>query len=515
MAYTRARADWLDFPNTTTPITQAQLDQWDQAIYELKTVIFNPKDYGASAGASAATNNTAIAAAVSDASAAGGGTILLQERFDISAAISVPNFVNFLGIGQSSGLRATGNHYIFNLNPANRTRFANFAIEATSTQSSGGGFDFTNAAYNIWLDNIWVINNLFVAFNIAPGTGGNYWIDRVRFNASTGIGTGFQFGDGTNKPQDINLTNVIGSAGTTTSVTTWVNIKNNVDSIYMYGNTFYQGVNGIIVGEAGGTTDVYDCKFTDTMVDAVTGVGIDVVKCRSLNLVNCTIQSGGSATSPGVRIGAGAKSVTMVGGTVEFQVGDGVSILNSSQNTKLIGVNIVDNNAGNGAGNHGVSVAANANDWLIDDCTIGNGVLGTGHQKYGVNIASGTSNRFWITNNRFTGNETGVINNLGTGFQTIIRDNYPDQALPAVASAATITVPAGSPPVLQVTGTTNITSVTAGMASQRVTLLFTGILTFTDGSNLKLNGNFVTTADDTITLVCDGTNWYETSRSAN
>ena len=37
----------------------------------------------------------------------------------------------------------------------------------------------------------------------------------------------------------------------------------------------------------------------------------------------------------------------------------------------------------------------------------------------------------------------------------------------------------------------------------------------TDGSNLKLAGNFVTTADDVITLVCDGTNWFEMSRSVN
>jgi hypothetical protein len=40
-------------------------------------------------------------------------------------------------------------------------------------------------------------------------------------------------------------------------------------------------------------------------------------------------------------------------------------------------------------------------------------------------------------------------------------------------------------------------------------------LTFTDGNNLKIAGNFVTSADDTITLVCDGTNWFETCRSAN
>ena len=37
----------------------------------------------------------------------------------------------------------------------------------------------------------------------------------------------------------------------------------------------------------------------------------------------------------------------------------------------------------------------------------------------------------------------------------------------------------------------------------------------TVGSNLKLKGNFVTTADDCLTLACDGTNWYEMARSAN
>ena len=82
-----------------------------------------------------------------------------------------------------------------------------------------------------------------------------------------------------------------------------------------------------------------------------------------------------------------------------------------------------------------------------------------------------------------------------------------------VASAATITLPDTS--VVNVTGTTNITSVTAGRRGRRVTLVFAGALTFTDGSNLRLAGNFVTTADDTITLVSDGTNWVETARSVN
>ena len=62
-----------------------------------------------------------------------------------------------------------------------------------------------------------------------------------------------------------------------------------------------------------------------------------------------------------------------------------------------------------------------------------------------------------------------------------------------------------------------MTSIVAAssVAGRQIVLQFLDIVTFTDGSNLKLAGNFVTSADDTIALVCDGTDWFEVSRSAN
>jgi hypothetical protein len=85
----------------------------------------------------------------------------------------------------------------------------------------------------------------------------------------------------------------------------------------------------------------------------------------------------------------------------------------------------------------------------------------------------------------------------------------------AVASATAMPVPTGR--VFHVTGTTTITSITSTnfQSGACVTLIFDGILTFTDGSNLKLAGDFVTSADDTISLCYDGSNWYETGRSVN
>lgn len=90
-----------------------------------------------------------------------------------------------------------------------------------------------------------------------------------------------------------------------------------------------------------------------------------------------------------------------------------------------------------------------------------------------------------------------------------------DRAVPTVASAAPVHLPAGAD-IIKVSGTTGFTNLyPVGQPGRQVVLIFTGALTVTDGGNLKLAGNFVTTADDTLRLVSDGTSWYEIGRSVN
>jgi hypothetical protein len=86
-----------------------------------------------------------------------------------------------------------------------------------------------------------------------------------------------------------------------------------------------------------------------------------------------------------------------------------------------------------------------------------------------------------------------------------------------VASPAGGELDIGDGNYFYITGTNNITSIAAGdsTAGRLCVFRFADVLTFTDGNNLKLAGNMSTTADDTITLICDGTNWYEIARSAN
>jgi len=106
---------------------------------------------------------------------------------------------------------------------------------------------------------------------------------------------------------------------------------------------------------------------------------------------------------------------------------------------------------------------------------------------------------------------------------------YPDRkgtfVMPTVASTAALVLPGtGSrlrpdEVICLVSGTADITSISAvGESGTKATLIFTGTKAtngVVDGSNLKLNATFAYSPDDTLSLVCDGTNWYQTGSSAN
>jgi hypothetical protein len=97
------------------------------------------------------------------------------------------------------------------------------------------------------------------------------------------------------------------------------------------------------------------------------------------------------------------------------------------------------------------------------------------------------------------------------------RINWEVSPVATVASAGTIALPRNGCNVFQISGSATITSInTDGWAGQEVVLVVTGSPTFAAAvANLKLAGNFAAAADDTIKLVCVGTNWYEVSRAVN
>jgi hypothetical protein len=92
-----------------------------------------------------------------------------------------------------------------------------------------------------------------------------------------------------------------------------------------------------------------------------------------------------------------------------------------------------------------------------------------------------------------------------------------NRARPSVASTAALLIPPNSDSIL-VSGTADITSIGVGYIGRVVHIVFSGNAAtngVVDGSNLKLAGNFGYTTDDHLSLVSDGTNWRELSRSVN
>jgi hypothetical protein len=144
---------------------------------------------------------------------------------------------------------------------------------------------------------------------------------------------------------------------------------------------------------------------------------------------------------------------------------------------------------------------------------------------YGIYVAGGSQPTQSIFNNqvfnataeaiRFASSSDEIAmyaNNLLIG-DTGAAANNPD--IPDVTAAATITLSTAQN-VFRISGTTGITSInTAGHAGHQVTLIFVSTPTVTDGSNLRWAGNFTATDSDTLTLVCDGSDWYEVARSVN
>lgn len=130
-----------------------------------------------------------------------------------------------------------------------------------------------------------------------------------------------------------------------------------------------------------------------------------------------------------------------------------------------------------------------------------NVIYGTGTTVLGISVGSG-SFATSESSNEIYGCVTEVLNNVSNG----------------VAAALEIVLPTWTDVIIVTAGTATITSIAAASnhRNRTVTLVFQGVVTFTDGNNLLLAGNFVTSQHDTITLCCaDGVNWYEVCRSVN
>ena len=294
----------------------------------------------------------------------------------------------------------------------------------------------------------------------------------------------------------------------------------------------------------GASTDdsTYNTIEANQIIDFL-GTGINVqpgTSGSSHNVVADNVLKPGSAATEGIVLTA-ATDVTVRGNRIgPLTANNSVGIVALTSLTRFK----IDGNHIHSSHRHGIQVAGGVRG-TIDGNTVRNPSGETDNTYDGIRVAdttdtsicgnnvhddrggagnnmnyaiqsTGSSDRLAVTGNQMQGGNQSIgIALVGTA--NVVSGNQP-QVVPTVASATTITLPSHAD-VVFVSGSTTITSVTASRPGRTVTLIFTGALIFTDGSNLKLAGNFTsagaTNDNDTITLVCDGTNWFEVARSLN
>lgn len=236
--------------------------------------------------------------------------------------------------------------------------------------------------------------------------------------------------------------------------------------------------------------------------DSATGGAIYVINYTGVTITGNTIDA---AAGHGITL-EGCAEFSITGGVVRNCVAGSGIRLNKTKEGSVTGVTIRD------TGDRGIVMLDDATTLTTDITITGNTIFGCAGK--GIDQSNNaTGNRCYIANNTLRSNAGGNIGTLSS--TSVCGENVVDDSS-SIASAASVVIPHGLRYAV-ITGTTNITGIASASRAvgRTVTLRFAGVLTFTDGSNLVLAGNFVTTAADTITLTCDGVDWYEVGRSVN
>jgi hypothetical protein len=445
--------------------------------------------------------------------------------------------VNIMGAGWGTTInRASdyGDTFLFTGNDASGTLLlncgiSNLAIQSSAATTNGAHIHF-NGVRKFILDRIYLQHG-FVGIQ-SDGVVASYFskIYLVNTNPHGGDKTGRRYisfgnasGEYSHKPSgDLFITdfNIRGNTTDQSLVEYGIEVTGS-DGIWFENGHIGNASDANILVNGSSTEMLNLLYFTNVMCDEGVGHGVyfdgsSASTYSDIKFSNCTFKGGGHATyGVGCSASCDATYVTFDNCSVTEYKYHGVNIPNSASSFRGILFNncTVHGNAWDtGASSSGYYLGSNCQDITINAGCSGrhNTVATQGLQEYGIRFGGATTN-VRVIGVDLTGNVTASF--FG-GSDAYVHNCLTKSIGSPAPSAATLTTRVGED-YMVISGTTNITSIVAAYKGKRVTLIFQDVLTVTDGGNIKLNGNFVTSADDTLTLICDGTNWIEVSRSAN
>lgn len=376
-------------------------------------------------GDNSTDDSAAIQAALDAIDAMGGGVLWIPPgTYRLATVLSIGDRTKVMGAGDSTILRCSGNNYALKFDACSWSTITDLYIDAVSTQASGGGIDWRTAGARLRTDKITFGANLHSSMDMRCSVPSGIWqITDTQWDGGNNRTYGFRIGDGTNLITDISIKGVIASGYGATE--TWFDVNNKVDTLKCVDVTCYGGAAGMVLGQSASEA-VTGLQLTNVLMDNMTGTGIHLVKVRGATLVGCDVQT----CDVGIDVGGLSEGTSISAGVVQGNAKSGIIIRNGAVHTNIIGVHVADNNSlwngsafVDGGTNQGIDVAANTEWFRISNCSIGNYLLGRGFQRYGIRIASGSSDHYQIIGNSFDGNDTDDMSNSATGTDGLVINN--------------------------------------------------------------------------------------------
>lgn len=243
--------------------------------------------------------------------------------------------------------------------------------------------------------------------------------------------------------------------------------------------------------------------------------GFGIADCNSVTLLNCgTDSTGGYTGQIGFTISGSSNDTRLIGCQAAAQ-DTGYRVTGTGTHTRF-----TDCDSWSCTG-HGVLL-----DSPVGDVTIIGGIHRDVNRGITVNNTGGRLVadlvRFYgITTAPFSflvGNDANCLigpncdyGNFPAGSSVI--DNPTNKVPVVVASANPLLLPPTGE-LYQILGTTGFSAVKSGWTGRKVVLAFSGVLTVTSTPGLLLAGNFTTAEGSTLSLIHNGTSWFETGRKA-
>jgi hypothetical protein len=187
----------------------------------------------------------------------------------------------------------------------------------------------------------------------------------------------------------------------------------------------------------------------------------------------------------GVHITGVVEAVKFKGLLAHSNEENGVLIASSSGDVSITDSSILAN-AQDGLSNN-ITVAANTNNFRLQNNSIGGDFFDSVDAAVYALQISGTSGGFYVTGNTLTAGSSGTLSDTATGVSKVVRDNLnASNAVPTIASAASIAVPAYHPDVIVLSGTTTVSTITGVYQGKRVSFIKSdaGSISFDTAGNI-------------------------------